>query len=764
MDINENKNSVPEEQFGEIQKESETKDGHSDDDIREKETIPEADSGNETPGQDEQEELPSSNQLKEAEKPGFENVETENSILPDAEDDTESEKSLPVEKVTAEAREENPVDITENEAEESSSNTSESTVEDGVESTAGSVISISDETETESRDNIPDEHEDLPSKTDKKSKKQTDKEILERANEKIRETHNYSLLSRADLLGLLEELLANRPFNEIRSVVEAIKINFYKKFNAELEQKRRSYISEGGSPEDFKPVEEPDELRIRELLKKFRELRLENNRNLEDEKQVNLKKKYKVIEEIKELINRQESINKTFQDFRELQNEWRSIGVVPQPNLNDLWETYHHHVEKFYDYIKINKELKDLDLKKNFEEKLSICEKTEALLLDPNIINAFKILQTYHEEWREIGPVPEDKRTEIWERFKDGTAKINRKHQNYFQDLKDQQKKNLEQKNQICSRVEKILEEDLSSHQDWVKMTNEIIELQRVWKTIGFAPKKDNNLIYSRFRSSCDKFFELKRAYYAQNMESQNENLQKKLDLCVQAEALRESTEWKQTSDELIKFQKQWKEIGPVPRKQSDYIWKRFRVACDKFFSRKSAFLKNIDNSYTKNLELKESLVKEIENFTASDNMDKNLEILQEFQRRWAEIGFVPINKKDMIYQRFRDAINKHYDSLQVDDLHKNVLKYENRLEIIKHKPRSGQKLSFERDKFITKLQQMKNDISVWENNIGFFANTENAEEMKREFEKKIELAKEKAKLLEEKIDMIDKLDLEGEE
>ena len=576
-----------------------------------------------------------------------------------------------------------------------------------------------------------------------------------------KEVINYSLLSKSDLLLVLEEIISNRSVIDIRNDVENIKTVYYKKHRIEFEEKRKKFINEGGRPEDFKPAEDPEELQLRELLKKYRDLRIENSRYIEEEKQENLKKKYQVIEEIKELIDSQESINKTFQDFRELQSRWREIGVIPQASLNDLWKTYHHYVEKFYDYININKELRDLDLRKNLDEKIDLCEKAEALILEPNIISAFNALQILHEQWRETGPVPVDKRTEIWERFKEATSKINKKHQQYYQDIKEQQRKNLEQKTILSEKVESLLEKDYDSHKAWVKVTNEVLEIQKIWKTIGFAPKKENNKIYSRFRSACDRFFERKRDFYAQNMEEQNINLQKKLELCIQAEALCDSTDWKSTTDEMIRLQKKWKEIGPIPGKQSDAIWKRFRKACDKFFTNKSEYYKRVDDSYISNLEEKEKLIKEITDFVHTDDMKKNLLALQEFQRRWTEIGFVPLNKKNEIQQRYRDALNKHFDSLQVDELQKDVLKFESRIDGIMQKPHSNQKLRSEREKHMNKPLQLTSDISVWENNIGFFANNKNSEDMKRDFQKKIESAHQKIKLLEEKINLLDELDLD---
>jgi hypothetical protein len=503
------------------------------------------------------------------------------------------------------------------------------------------------------------------------------------------------------------------------------------------------------------------EEKIKALLKKYRDQKTEYNRNLEFEKQENLNRKYEVIEKIKELVNRKESINKTFNEFRDLQREWRMIGLVPQQNLKDLWDTYNHHVEKFYDYIKINKELRDLDLKKNLELKMQLCQRAEELLMESSIVNAFKSLQKYHERWREIGPVPVEVRTEIWERFKEATSKINRKHQEYFEELKKAQKKNLEQKTLLCEQAEEISNLVLETHRQWDEKSKELIELQKVWKTIGFAPKKDNNRIYERFRKACDNFFNRKREFYAHSKEKQLNNLQLKTDLCVQVEALQDSTEWKKTTDDLINLQKKWKEIGPVPKKHSEAVWKRFRAACDHFFQKKSEHYKKIDETYIKNLEEKKKLLKEVESLKLSENVEENFKILNDYQRKWSEIGFVPIKEKEALQEQFRKVINKHFDNLDITDNRKNILKFRNKLNNILQKPKADVKISQERERYVNRLQQLKNDIVLWENNIGFFTRSKNAESMIDEVQSKIDSAKESIKLLEQKIDMIDKLESE---
>jgi len=584
-----------------------------------------------------------------------------------------------------------------------------------------------------------------------------DTTLLEEEHKELVE--DYSILTKEEIIKTLDFLLKNKPVETIRQNVESLKINFYKKVRVELDILRKAAEEKGEDPEAV--VLEPDEAedRLKELLKQYRDLKTAFNEKIESEKHQNLKEKYKIIDEIKELVNRNESINDTFQVFRELQNRWRSLGVVPQQNLKDLWETYHHYVEIFYDFIKINKELRDLDLKRNLEAKLSLCEKSEELLLEPSIVKSFKTLQKFHEQWREIGPVPQEMKTEIWERFKAITSKINKKHQDYFESLKDNQKKNMEQKNMLCERAEEINNIEIKSPKEWEKYYQEMVELQKVWRTIGFAPKKDNNKIYNRFRAACDNFFSRKRDFFSQNKEEQTNNMQLKSDLCIQAESLKDSVEWKAATEDLIQLQKKWKEIGPVPRKYSDQIWKRFRAACDHFFKRKSEHFNSIDSQYDDNLKIKKQLIDEINAFTPSENPEENFQKLKDFQRRWSEIGFVPIKLKEEIQLKYREAINKQFEGIKVDDGKKNLIRFKNKIDNLSTRPQSDRKIYLERDKYLNKLKQLESDIVVWENNIGFFAKSKNADQMIAEVRQKIENSKEEIKVLEEKIRMIDNLE-----
>lgn len=606
-------------------------------------------------------------------------------------------------------------------------------------------------------------------KKDKKSVKKsetsktlddTSKEESKEKESKEAESVDYNFCSKTELIAHLTNLLDTTPVQNIRAEVDSIKINFYKKHKVELEKKKRKFIDEGGELEDFRL--EPDSLEndLKDLLKRYRDLKAKYNSDLEVQKQENLKMKYEIIEEIKNLVNRKESINKTFQEFRELQNQWRDIGIVPQQNVKDLWETYHLHVAKFYDHIKINKELRDLDLKKNLEEKISLCEKAEELLLEPSIIKAFSALQNLHAQWREIGPVPNEMKDPIWERFKAATTKINKKHQEHFEHIKEEQKKNLESKTLLCEQAEEIANTEISGHKEWEAKSKELIELQKVWRTIGFAPKKDNNRIYKRFRDACDQFFARKRDFYAENKEIQDANLQIKTDYCIQAEALKDSREWKKTTEDLIELQKKWKSVGPVPKKHSDQIWKRFRTACDYFFEQKSKYYENIDTQYDDNLKKKEELIKKIKEYKIdNENVEESFEKLKVFQKDWTEIGFVPIKKKDEIQDKYRKALQEKFDNIEVDEQRKSLLRYKSKIDEITHKPKSGRRLKQEREGFINKIKKLENDIVLWENNIGFFIKSKNADAMIKEVQDKIDNAKEKIQVLEEKIKLIDSIE-----
>ncbi len=570
---------------------------------------------------------------------------------------------------------------------------------------------------------------------------------------------DYSGFARPALLEALDLLLGHRGIQEITRDVENIRSVFYRKLKAESDEKHKKFIEEGGVQEEYKPAPDHLEESFKASYELFRNKRAEYTRALEGDKEGNLKKKLEIIDHIKNLLNTQESLNKTFNEFRDLQRHWRDIGPVPQTDLHSLWENYHHHVERFYDYIKINKELRDLDLKRNLETKIQICEKAEELLLEPSVVKAFGELQQLHNQWREVGPVPGEKKDEIWDRFREATNQINRKHQDHYLGLKDEQKKNLDAKIRLCENIEELLLKPVQSPKEWNDLSQEVVRLQQMWRSIGFAPRKDNNKVYDRFRAGCDEFFNRKREYFSHHRDDQHGNLQLKTDLCMQAEALANSTEWRKTSDELVTIQKKWKEIGPVPRKYSDPLWHRFRNACDSFFKKKAEFFSSQDSEQTENLRLKLELVEKVKSYQLSDNHYDDLAVLKEIQKDFTSIGHIPIEKKDEVQRDFREALRRLFDQLDVDEPKNEVLRYKQKVDTFVQSPKNRTRISSEREKLVTKLKQMESDVVLWENNIGFFAKSQKSESLIREFEIKIAQEREKIQVLKEKIDLLDRFE-----
>lgn len=569
---------------------------------------------------------------------------------------------------------------------------------------------------------------------------------------------DYSTLPREKLLERFRNLLRNHPLHIVKGHLDAIREAFNAQTAEEQAAIKKRFLDSGEIEENFSPPADPLFAAFGELLQEYRKARDDNRKRREEEKDNNLKAKYEVIEGIKDLVNRQESLNATFQEFRDLQQKWRETGPVPPKELHDLWENYHLHVENFYNYIKINKELRDLDLKKNLETKLELCEKAEKLLLEPTIVKAFKTLQKYHDQWRETGPVPHEKKEELWERFKEATAKINQKHQEHFENIKEQFERNLEAKRELCEKAEALVQKEYRNPREWEKASKHIIDLQQLWKTIGFAPKKENTEVYHRFRKACDLFFGKKREFFKQFKEAQNNNLQLKTELCLQAEALKDSEEWKTTTHEFIRIQRRWKEIGPVPRKHSDDIWKRFREACDHFFNKKTAFFSKKDETQENNLKMKEELIEELKQYKPVEGNEENFNNLQAFQNRWSQIGFVPFRDKDRVNNEFRELINSHFDEINMDETNKMLHKYRSKLESWKSEGQFNERITQERNKIIGKLREMENDISVWENNIGFFAKSKKSEALLRDFTHKIENGKSNIQLQNRKLDLIDEM------
>ncbi len=632
-----------------------------------------------------------------------------------------------------------------------------------------SNIPVVEKVETKPEEKTQQKQQEKVEKTAEKEITETDKKYIlkllrdtmsdksEEIQDLVQEEIDYDQLNKQELVEILEDIVQERDITKIKDSIAKIKVAFYKRNKEDIENAKQHFISQGGDEKDFVHTEDPLEHRFKAAFAIYKSNKAKYNEELEQEKQNNLKKKLEILEELKQLINSEETLKKTYDEFRNLQEKWKEIGLVPASELNNLWQNYHFLVEKFFDKVRINKELRDLDMKKNMEAKIALCEKAEALLLETSIIKSFKLLQKYHEEWREIGPVPSDKKDILWERFKAATDKINERRREHYKELQEEQEKNYEAKVALCEKAEELLNENYDTFKSWQAGTEKMNELLKVWKTIGRAPKNKNDEIWARFKSSLDKFYGEKKEFLTQIKEQQINNYNLKIDLCIRAEALQDSEEWGKTTRELINLQKEWKKIGPVPRKHSDKIWARFRAACDHFFNRKEEHFKNIKNEEEENLKLKLELIKEVENFEVKENKQENLDAVKDFQKRWLEIGHVPFNQKDKVHNQYKKAFEKLLDKLKINNLEISVQNFKNHIEMLKNSPDGERKLSRERFNLSQKIKKLEEDINLWENNIGFFSHSKQSEALKRDFEKKIEKAKNEVRYMTEKLKIIDK-------
>ena len=545
---------------------------------------------------------------------------------------------------------------------------------------------------------------------------------------------NYSAKSISELSDLFVALRSSEDAMLRYKEAEAIKSAFYR-----LIAKMR--IEGQGAPLEAQAQEalESAEQNFKAMYSDYKKDRAEYNRAQDEMREANLAAKKAIIEELKALTEGQDDVSSRFPAFRELQNRWREAGPVPVKSFRDINDTYQYYVEKFYDMVKINRDLRDLDFRKNLEAKEALCAAAEKLAENDNVVNAFHELQKLHEQWKEFGPVAKEKREDIWNRFKAATSVINKKYQAHFEGLKEQQEENLAKKKVLCEKLEEIADREIVNSADWNTLSKEIEALQAEWRTIGFATKKENQKIYDRFRAACDKFFARKREYYTSIKDNMNENLEKKQLIIEQAEALKNSTEWKKATDQFISLQKQWKEIGAVPRKKSEQLWKRFRAACDEFFANRDANAKP-ENDYYGNLKAKKRLIEELRAYELSQDETVNAEQMRSFNERWQAIGHVPFKEKDAIIAEFKEAMQEKFP-------------------LFASRQRSGQTRQASapkspKDVLIAKYNALQQDITTYENNIGFFAASKNSAPLIQQMQQKIDDAKEELKKLEERIRM----------
>ena len=548
--------------------------------------------------------------------------------------------------------------------------------------------------------------------------------------------------------------IAQEVDNPDKDEVDHLKTMFYKLHIAEREKEQKEYLEAGGDPEKYQVKPDEDEEAFKAEMTIIREKRAKIFQQQEAEKQDNLQKKLDIIEKIKAMATSPEQANKSYNDFKTLQQEWKEIKAVPADKANELWRNYQLYVEQFYDLLNLNREAREYDFKKNLEKKTHLCEEAEKLADEPDVISAFHQLQELHQQYRETGPVAKEKREEIWSRFKAASTVINKRHQQFFDDLRAKEEDNLTRKTALCEKVEAIAKQENKGTADWERHTNEIIDVQKEWKTIGFAPQKMNVKIFERFRAACDDFFSRKAEFFKERKAMLYENVGKKKALVEKAQALTDSTEWKSTSDKLIALQKEWKTIGPVPKKIGDKLWSDFLAACNHFFEARNTATSSVYNEEKANLEKKRSIVaqlKEIADKAESDAQDKVMDLIDEYNA----VGHVPFRDKDKIYKEYHDILDRLNKELNISVARRKLDNFKSNLKnIAKH---GDEAIDNERARLFRRYEQLKSEINTYENNIGFLnVSSKKGNSLIDEMNRKVLKLKDEAKLLYEKIKAID--------
>lgn len=561
-------------------------------------------------------------------------------------------------------------------------------------------------------------------------------------------------LTKEEILNRLQALV-DAPIETVRGEVESLKQAYYKIRRNEVDELRKAFVEQGGDEKDFTAPEDTQENFLKELLGSYKEKKAAYLAEEEKQKAENYEIKLQLIEQLKMLCESQDDFNKLYNEFKDIQQKWKEIKLVPEEHANELWKEYQTYSEAFYDLIKINNQFRDYDFKKNLELKTALCEAVEKLQDEKDIISAFHQLQKLHQQWREIGPVAKELREELWGRFKAASTVINKRHQQHFENLKAKEQENLVAKTAICEEIEGIDYAALQTFKDWDEKNNEVLALQQKWRTIGFTPKKHNTKIFERFRAACDVFFTKKTEFYKSIKAEMEKNLEKKRALCEKAEALKDSTDWKGTTEKMIALQKEWKTIGQVTRRHSDSIWKRFITACDYFFDNKNKNVSSQKLEEQTNLEAKKALIEKVKTMDESLDTEEAITTLKEWIAEWNEIGHVPFKEKDKVYKAFHEAVDAQFDRLKVDQRDRRMKSYRNNVSEMAGKGKG--KLYSERDRLMRTYERMKNDLQTYENNIGFLTiSSKGGSGLVKEMERKIEKLKAEMELTVKKIEAID--------
>ena len=563
---------------------------------------------------------------------------------------------------------------------------------------------------------------------------------------------NYAAMDKKQLVEVLQNL-AQQPVNEVKEDVVRVRVAFAAIRKEELAKEKEAFIAKGNEEAAFAPAADELEEQFKSLYSEIKEKRAAYNAAQDALKAENLAKKREIISKINEIAEDADNVNRQYSTVQQLQQDFKAIGEVPSENDTEVWKSYQVAVERFYDLLKMNKELRDYDFKKNLEQKQALCAEAEALDEEADIVDAFKKLQQLHTSWREIGPVSKEIREELWTRFKNASAVINKKYQSFFEERKAKEKKNAEGKEALCVKIEAISTDNLKTYAAWDEATKAIIGLQEEWKKLGFASRKVNTELFARFRKSCDEFFAKKAEFFKRMKDELAANLAKKIELCEKAEALKDSTEWKKTTDALIALQKEWKTVGPVVKKHSDAVWKRFITACDAFFEEKKKQNVNVHSVEHENLKQKKDIIAQINSILENKETEDAPNKVRELMKKWQEVGHVPYKEKDKVYAEYKAAIDKAFEQL---DMKAKKARMANFANSINQMSDTG-KVYHERERLVRAYEMKSQELKTYENNLGFFnAQSKSGNSLVKEMERKIANIKEEIAMLEQKIKLID--------
>lgn len=563
---------------------------------------------------------------------------------------------------------------------------------------------------------------------------------------------NYAAMDKKQLVEVLQNL-AQQPVNEVKEDVVRVRVAFAAIRKEELAKEKEAFIAKGNEEAAFAPAADELEEQFKSLYAEIKEKRAAYNAAQDALKAENLAKKREIISKINVIAEDADNVNRQYSTVQQLQQDFKAIGEVPSENDTEVWKAYQVAVERFYDLLKMNKELRDYDFKKNLEQKQALCAEAEALDEEADIVDAFKKLQQLHTSWREIGPVSKEIREELWTRFKNASAVINKKYQSFFEERKANEKKNAEGKEALCVKIEAISTDNLKTYAAWDEATKAIIGLQEEWKKLGFASRKVNTELFARFRKSCDEFFAKKAEFFKRMKDELAANLAKKIELCEKAEALKDSTEWKKTTDALIALQKEWKTVGPVVKKHSDAVWKRFIAACDAFFEEKKKQNVNVHSVEHENLKQKKDIIAQINSILENKETEDAPNKVRELMKKWQEVGHVPYKEKDKVYAEYKAAIDKAFEQL---DMKAKKARMANFANSINQMSDTG-KVYHERERLVRAYEMKSQELKTYENNLGFFnAQSKSGNSLVKEMERKIANIKEEIAMLEQKIKLID--------